>query len=239
MSSNEARMILLIDVFGETEQRANAAAHLKPRDLVAAVLVEFKSQEHLGDNPDGYYLANKATGKPLDDRATLGLQLNQGDRLMLLEREAALPPGTARPSRPIYLREVRGQRTFPVQWAPAVIGRRSEHEPENELVAVDLRGYESGLRVSRRHVRLTERDGQFYVENLSKSNNPVWLLGQGRPRAVTDTPLPIAPGDVIRLERSDLELKLIAREAQAPAAPVAESGDAGEIDAESAEVAAE
>jgi pSer/pThr/pTyr-binding forkhead associated (FHA) protein len=114
-----------------------------------------------------------------------------------------------------------------------MIGRRSENRPQNELVAVDLRSYPSGLRVSRRHVRLTEQNGVFFVENLSKSNNEVLLLSQDQaaPTPVAADPVPIAPGDVIRLERSDIELKLIVRAtpaAWATATPDVAQGEPGE-----------
>ncbi len=227
MSGQQSRVKCYVDVDEETNQLANVAADLKPPQLVAAILEEFHAQEQLGDNPAHYYLLNKETRQPLDDTATLGFQVHDLDRLALVERELPLPEGAMRPSRPVYLREIRTPRTFPVQWLPAIIGRQSEHQPHNELVAVDLRSYAAGLRVSRRHVRLTEQDGAFYIDNLS--DNPVWLVSPGAaaPLAVGGQSVRIAAGDVIRLERSEIEFKLIVRnppaQLEAPeAAPAAE-----------------
>lgn len=236
MSPQQARIKCYVDVYEETNQLANAASELKPPQLIAAILEEFHAQEQLSDNPQAYLLVNKETGQPLDDETPLGRQLHDLDRLALVERTQPLPAGAARPARPVYLRELRTPRTFAVPWLPAIIGRLSEHQPHNELVAVDLRAYPAGLRVSRRHARLTELDGRYYIENLS--NNPVSLVtpGQAAPVAVGPNPVPIAPGDVICLDRSDIELKLIVRDA--PVA-VAANGAATVAPVEAAEVASD
>jgi len=211
MNFSRARVELTIDVFEETGQQALALPDLRPPQLVKAILQEFHNLEHLGDSADDYYLVKAENGEPLDAEALLDAQVKAGDRLVLVEREVPLPEGTRRPLLPIYLRELHEAKTFPVQWLPAIIGRRSEHQPHDELVAVDLRSFASGLRVSRRHVRLTETGGDCYVENLS--TNPVSLLSPQRPGpiAVTTERQLLAPGDVIRLDRSDIELKFIVR----------------------------
>lgn len=218
MSPSQARISLIVDVFDEAGQPANVLADLKPPQLVHAILREFHTQEHLGDAAEGYYLARVADGEPLDDETSLGRQLREGERVRLVERLAELPEGAQRPSQPIYLREQHTNRAYPIHWLPAIVGRRSEDQPRNDLVAVDLRGHESGQRVSRRHVRLTERRGRFFVENLS--NNPVSLVSPEAavPQPVGAEPAQLAPGDVIRLDRSDIELKFIARDAQPDAA---------------------
>jgi hypothetical protein len=223
MSPSQARVELFIDVFEETGQRALALSELRPSQLVQAILQEFHNLEYLGDSADDYCLVKAESGAPLDAELTLDQQqVKKGDRLVLVEREQPLPEGTHRPSLPIYLREPHEAKAYAVQWLPAIIGRRSEHQPHDALVAVDLRSYASGLRASRRHVRLTEADGGFFVENLSNSN-PVSLLSprQPDPVAVTAQRQPLAPGDVIRLDRSDIELKFIVR-------PVASMPEAAE-----------
>jgi hypothetical protein len=219
MNSSQARVELFIDVFEETGQRALALSELKPSELVSAILQEFHDLEHLGDNAEDYYLAKAESREPLDAETSLAKQVRAGDRLMLAEREAPMPGGTRRPPASIYLREQRAAKAFRVPYLPAIIGRRSENQPLDELVAVDLRSFASGLRVSRRHVRLTETGGDFYVENLS--TNPVLLISPRwpSPLAVSTDRLTLLPGDIIRLDRSDIELKFILRSAVAAAAP--------------------
>jgi hypothetical protein len=214
MNPSQARVELTIDVFEETGQRALVLAELRPSQLVKAILQEFHSLEYLGDDATNYYLVRAEDGEPLDEDSSVE-QCKAGDRLVLKEREAPLPGATCRPSQSIYLREPHQAKTYPIQWLPAVIGRHSENQPHDELVAVDLRSYASGLRVSRRHARLIEEDGHFFIENLS--SNPVSLLSAQLPArvAVIAQRQPLAPGDVIRLDRSGIELKFIVR----PAAP--------------------
>jgi hypothetical protein len=227
MSPSQARVELTIDVFEETGQRALALSELKPPQLVNAILQEFHNLEYLGDDADAYYLLRSGSGEPLDAATSLDQQVKQGDWLVLAEQEQPLPGGTRRPSLAIYLREPHEAKAYAVQWLPAIIGRRSEHQPHDELVAVDLRTYETGLRVSRRHLRLTETHGDFYIENLS--GNPVSLVSQRRPGpvAVTAARQILAPGDVIRLDRSGIELKFIVRStAPAPAPDCAEPAPA-------------
>jgi hypothetical protein len=210
MNPSQARIELIIDVLEETGQRALALCELRPPQLIKAILQEFHSLEYLGDDAADYYLARAESGALLDENASLE-QLNIGDRLALKEREAPLPDGTYRPARPIYFREPQEAKTYPIPWLPAIIGRHSEHQAHDELVAVDLRSYAAGLRVSRRHVRVSEGDGRYFIENLS--SNPVSLLSpqQSGPVAVTQQRRPLAPGDVVRLDRSGIELKFIVR----------------------------
>lgn len=233
MNPSQVRVELTIDVFELTRQRALVLSDLRPSQLVKAILQEFHTLEYLGDNADDYYLVKAESGESLDAESTLDQQqIKKGDRLALVEREMSQPAGTYRPSLPIYLREPHEAKTYTIQWLPAVIGRHSENQPHDELVAVDLRAYTSGLRVSRRHVRLTEDEGGFFIENLS--SNPVSLLSTQRPGpiAVTATRRRLAPGDVIRLDRSDIELKFIVRAAAAE--EPAPKGDGEQTQAEQA-----
>ncbi|PKO23708.1 MAG: hypothetical protein CVU38_02440 [Chloroflexi bacterium HGW-Chloroflexi-1] len=226
MASSQKRLDLRIDIFEKTDQQALALPELKPPQLVETILQEFRELEYLGDTPADYRLVRAADGYPLDDETPIGQQgLQEGARLRLEEIDLPLPEGAGRPSQPIYLREPRMGQAYRIHWQPAIIGRASERQPLNELVAVDLKSYTTGLRVSRRHVKLTEQDGVWYAENLS--GNPASLVPQDGSAAI---PLgarrqALHPGDALRLDRSDLALKFIVR-AQ-PAAPVA--AEAGAI----------
>lgn len=208
MSPSPTRIELHIDVFEATKQLALARADLQPPQLVKAILQEFHSLEYLTDNPADYYLVRADTGEPLEEASPLDQQVTDGAQLMLVERKAPLPNGTHRPTQPLYLRNTLGDRTYPLQWLPAIIGRSSEHQPGEEPLAVDLRADAAGLRVSRRHIRLTEIAGRLYVENLA--NNAASLLSDRHPEpvALMMEPQSIFPGDVIRLDRSGIELKL-------------------------------
>lgn len=217
MSPSPPRIELRIDVFEAARQLALARSDLNPPQLVKAILQEFHSLEYLTDEPGDYYLVRADTGEPLAEPNPLAQQVKSGDHLVLVQREAPLPVSTQRPSQPLYLRDALADKTYPLHWLPAIIGRSSEHQPSDEPIAIDLRANASGLRVSRRHVRLTETAGQLYAENLA--NNAASLLSarQPEPVALATEPQPIFPGDIIRLDRSGIELKLSAA-SRAPAA---------------------
>jgi hypothetical protein len=224
-----ARLDLKIDVFEKTAQRALVAPDLKPPDLVTAILREFGELEYLGSAPENYHLSG-VDGKPLDPGARLGDQARTGDRLVLVEEEPPFPEGTRPASRPVYLREQSTGNAYRLAWLPAIIGRVAEDRPDNAAVAVDLTGFPTGLRVSRRHVRLSEDRGIFYVENLS--SNPVSLIPAGGTDTeggipVVDVRRPFASGDMLRLDRSGIILKFVARRE-----PVAEAGPVASAAAE-------
>lgn len=211
MNPIQTRIELFIDVLDQTAQRALALSDLTPAQLIKAVLQEFHSLEYLGDDPNEYYLLKTESGERLIEEQPLSAQVKHGDRLVLVEREAPLPEGTHRPTQPIYLRELRESKTFKIHWLPAIIGRHSEYRPYDEWVAVDLRSYPTGLRVSRRHVKLSDEGGCFHITNMT--SNPVVLVSarQSSPVVVGTQPQPIEAGDIIRLERSGIELKFIVR----------------------------
>jgi hypothetical protein len=215
-----SRLELQIDVFEKIAQRALVVPDLKPPDLVAAILREFGELEYLGSVPENYHLSG-ADGKPLDPGARLGDQARMGDRLVLEEEELPPPEGTHPPSRPVYLREQSTGNAYRIGWLPAIVGRVAEDRPDNAAVVVDLTGFPTGLRVSRRHLRLTEERGIFYVENLS--SNPVSLIPAGGTDTesgipVTEVRRPFASGDMLRLDRSGIILKFVARREPEPVA---------------------
>lgn len=229
MSSKQSRIDLRIDVMDLRDQHALVLPALKPPELVGAILAEFHGDvEYLGENPAEYRLVRAADGAALDGETPVGKQAADGDRLALHEVDLAAPADSRPLSQNAYLRELASGRVYKLRWQPAIVGRRSEDAPANELLSVDLGGYPTGLRVSRRQVSITEKDGQFFVENLSK--NPVSV------RRGEETTLPIEtraqrilPGDVIDLERSDIQLRFIVRNgAPAEAIPPAPVNGAGQ-----------
>lgn len=211
MSSSQARLDLLVDVFELQGQQARVLTSIKPPELVEAVLEEFRELEVLSDDPSAYYLVKADDHMPLDDTVEIGRQqLRKDDRLILEERTQPIPENTQKLAQHVYLREQNSGKVYRLHWQPAIIGRRAESQPHGEWVAVDLQPFPTGLRASRRHLMITEANGQFYVENLAK--NPAAILRN------RDTTIPIdtdkarlLPDDIIWLERSQISLKFIVR----------------------------
>jgi hypothetical protein len=134
------------------------------------------------------------------------------EHLVLIEEEPHLPTGSARPRRAIYFQEHASRRAFRVCFVPAIIGRADPDLPDDMLVAVDLSGCQSGSSVSRRHLKLTEDSGALYLQTLS--TNPASLIRCDAEIPISAAPdrVRLEPGDVIRLDRSDIRLKLVVRE---------------------------
>jgi pSer/pThr/pTyr-binding forkhead associated (FHA) protein len=217
------RVSLKIDVFDKPAQTAQALKELTPQQLIGAILGEFHELEYLSDSPADYRLVRADTGAPLENNAQLADQTWDNMHLRLEELDSYLPEGTERPSRPIYLRELRTGKSYKIHWQPAIVGRSSEGQPFNRRIAVDLRNYPTGLRASRRHLHI-EEEGDSYILDVV-SNNPVTLIRDGQEvvTAATHGRIPLRNGDTIRLDRSEIQLKFIVRGGDTPsAAPQAE-----------------
>lgn len=207
MSGGQARVELQIDVLTLKGQRAQVLPGLLPGGLVAAVLEEFRELEQLGERADEYALVRADTGAALDEQIPLSQQVSAGARLALVERVTPLPEGASRPGQPLYLREQAGQ-LYRLSWVPALIGRRDQRLPGDELLAVDLARHDAGLRVSRRHARVIERGGAYFVEGLSQ-NPTVVRRSDGGETPVAGAPVALAGGDVIYLVSSQIALKFL------------------------------
>ena len=212
MSTNQKRLDLRIDVFDQLAQWAKPLPTLKPPEFVDAILQEFQELEYLSDTSADYRLV------PADDEAAslqedvqLAQQVANESRLKLLEVERPLPPGTKQPSQAIYLRDVASGKVFKLHWLPAIIGRPDKNQPHDDRIAVDLESYQTGLRVSRRHAQITEQNGRFIIESLSR--NPTTVKNEeGAVEEVGDKKRPLQHGDLIQLERSNITLKFIVRQ---------------------------
>lgn len=238
MNSKQGRIDLRINVLDLQDQHAQVLPKLKPPDLVDAIIIEFRGDsdaEYLGANAGDYYLVNAQSGAPLDSATEVGKQVANGGQLALREVEHPVPSDGQALSQSVYLREIASGNVYRLGWQPAIVGRYSEDQPMNDLVAVDLQSYPTGLRVSRRHVAITENDGQFYVENMSR--NPVSIHRNDVTIPIESRRQRILPGDVIDLERSDIRLKFIVRNGSAaqPADP-AMPAEPVEIDEEPTDV---
>ena len=212
MSTNQKRLDLRVDVFEKPAQWAKPLPTLKPPEFVDAILQEFQELEYLSDTSADYRLV------PADDEAAslqedvqLAQQVANESRLKLLEVERPLPPGTKQPSQAIYLRDVASGKVFKLHWLPAIIGRPDKNQPHDDRIAVDLESYQTGLRVSRRHAQITEQNGRFIIESLSR--NPTTVKNEeGAVEEVGDKKRPLQHGDLIQLERSNITLKFIVRQ---------------------------
>jgi hypothetical protein len=204
---------LHIDVFERVNQRAQVLADLRPRDLISSILEEYGDElDYLGSDPQQYFLRKALEGERLDDEQPLAQLVRSGERLVLDEVEPDLPPNTHRPPGPIYLQDGTTQRSFKIPWLPAIIGRWDPELPDNRLVVVDLSAAPGGSRVSRRHLRLWDENGDYFVQ--AASPNPASLV---RDKDV-EIPIPsgsgkerLSPQDIIRLDRSQIALKFIVR----------------------------
>jgi predicted component of type VI protein secretion system len=212
MSTTQTRLDLRIDVFEEEDQWAKPLASLKPPELIAATLQEFRELEYLSGKADDYLLLKKEDMTPLNPDESLQEQALNDARLVLQERERPLPPGTKRPSHPIYLRDQTSGKVFQIPWVPAIIGRPDPNQAHDDWLAANLESYPSGLRVSRRHAQITEKNGRFYIHSLSR-NPTIIKKADGSETAVSDFPIPLSSGDVVFLERSNISLKFIERNA--------------------------
>lgn len=208
MSANQSRLDLLIDVFDQPAQRAMARPSLRPGELVAAVIDEFRELEYLGGDAARYQLVSATTRAALAEDVPIGQQAKAGDHLALIERDLSLPPGTQRFSHPIYLREQESGAVYKLDWQPAIIGRPDTTRQDNDQIAIDLSAHPAGQRVSRRHAQIVEVNGQFYAEHLAQ-NPTVVKSSAGMTTRVERDRLPIQDGDVLVLENSQIQLKVL------------------------------
>ncbi|MDQ2808862.1 MAG: FHA domain-containing protein [Chloroflexota bacterium] len=112
---------------------------------------------------------------------------------------AATPPaGGTMPAGRLIVTASRAELPLPVR-DDVILGR--EDGQSNSFPDVDLNphgGLEQG--VSRRHARISRRNGQFYLEDLNSVNGTL----HNQRRIPANTPVPLRPGDAIMLGRLGL-----------------------------------
>ncbi|MCB0108628.1 MAG: hypothetical protein KDE53_22060, partial [Caldilineaceae bacterium] len=165
MATKEQRLELRIDVLDKENQRAQALPGLMPSKLIEAILQEFRGDlDYLGTTVDDYDLQVAASQSPLDYQKPLSEQLDEGERLTLIERTVPIPVGAQRLAQRVYLREQISGKVFKLNWVPAIIGRADRSLNDEHLLAVDLGELLRGSRVSRRHAQIVEDHGQLFLE---------------------------------------------------------------------------
>ena len=107
----------------------------------------------------------------------------------------------------VWLTEGSTLAEYDLMWQPAVIGRRDHRNPmNNRLLAVDLEHVEDLPTVSRHHACITEKRGQFLLEDI-QGRNPVYLDGI---RLRQGTQHPLTAGQSIQVGRVRLTFNLMA-----------------------------
>ncbi|MFQ3536440.1 MAG: FHA domain-containing protein [Aggregatilineales bacterium] len=207
------RLVVTIssDLFDNPEQEASIRENLLVRNLIEETIKEFNLPE------DALYaLRIESSGRLLDPEKTLEQQgVKTGERLTFsrerraARREAVLGGGASRimfstTKRPFFREDSRGT-IFDIHFHPAIIGRPDHSNPASrELLAVNLEGYEGAKSVSRYHARITEDNGQFYIESLAEHNpaylnNSIVRIGERRV---------MYPGDKVRVGQITLTFGL-------------------------------
>ena len=208
MATKEQRLELRIDVLDKENQRAQALPGLMPSKLIEAILQEFRGDlDYLGTTVDDYDLQVAASQSPLDYQKPLSEQLDEGERLTLIERTVPIPVGAQRLAQRVYLREQISGKVFKLNWVPAIIGRADRSLNDEHLLAVDLGELLRGSRVSRRHAQIVEDHGQLFLEVLA--DNPTYLRREELTTEVGHERTALQAGDVIIFERSAIALQVI------------------------------
>lgn len=237
MGAGKDRLDLTIDVLELPAQHAAALWTLAPQELIAATLQEFRELEQLGIDPGDYQLLDAATGVALDEKPLDALFAKDAKavHLKLVEKSASVPRGAQPAPEPIYLREQATGRVYRLGWLPAIIGRPDRNLADNHLLAVNLDALPTGLRVSRRHVRLSEQGGQYFVQRMS-GNPTVLRRTTGETVNLLDASrTPIDNGDLIVLERSQITLKFLVQRAAPVVDPQSNGATTAAVENEAAQ----
>jgi hypothetical protein len=106
----------------------------------------------------------------------------------------------------VWLTEGSTLSEYDLTWQPAVIGRKDHRNPmNNRLLAVDVEHAEELPTVSRHHACITEKRGQFLLEDI-QGRNPVYLDGT---RLRQGTQHPLTAGQTIQVGRVRLTFNLM------------------------------
>ncbi len=216
MSITDERLRLTVDVFDQLAQQARPLPSLTVQEFVAAILTEFQADfAHLGSEATQYYLTRVEPSSgditTLQGDELLAQQVQDGDHLVFCEKKQVSSTASTAPHHAIYLREQSQSRVFPLQWLPALIGRPHYDQPDAPAPAVDLSGYPTGLRVSRRHAQIVEEGGRYYVESLSPTNPMALRDTAGNRIRLQEQKQLLQDGDTIILENSEIQLQFLVR----------------------------
>ncbi len=191
-------------------KRINVRSNLTVANLIASVKDKF--------NLDGdFQLKLQGESRPLALESPLDQAgVTEGSTLQC-ERVAAAT-GTldaiqrgerhafSKPFKRVWVVEGSTLSEYDLTWQPAIIGRKDRRNPiNNRLLAVDLEHVEELPTVSRHHACITEKRGQFFIEDI-QGRNPVYLDGN---RLRPGTLYPLTAGQGIQVGRVRLTFNLI------------------------------
>ena len=207
-----ARLNLTLEIQSNNigTKRVNVRSSLVVANLVAAVKDKF--------NLDGdFELRVKDPSRPLALESALD-QAGVAEAAALVCARVAESTGTldeiergerkafSKTFKRVWLVENRTLTEYDLTWQPAIIGRRDHRNPtHNRLLSADLEGIEELPTVSRHHACLTERGGQFFIEDV-QGRNPVSLDGQ---RIRPATRYPLSAGNIVQVGRVWLTFNVI------------------------------
>jgi hypothetical protein len=173
------RIILTItsELFDDNpHQEVSVRPNITIRSLVDEILREFSLLE------GNYSMTQAGTGKVLPLDQTLeqvglqtGAELVFGRERRRLSQQIVMRGGqyfqTLESPVRAFLREEPTGTIFDIEWQPALIGRPDAHDPSSAaLLAVDLSEMAEARTVSRQHARITERNGQYFIEGIADRN---------------------------------------------------------------------
>lgn len=198
------RIVLSVDIEGIGTRRVNVRRDLHVRNLIDEVRGKFNIEQgtyglRLDDQPLAPDRTLEQLGIP--DGAQLVFcpeTQRKSDAELMIEAGERLPISLL-PQ--VYLEEEREGLLYELGWQPAIIGRADRASPaKNKLLAVDLTSLRGSEFVSRNHACITEINGQYYIEGLSK-RNPTYVNNEP---LQTGEPYILQPGDRVRIGRIDL-----------------------------------
>jgi hypothetical protein len=179
-----SRIILTVssDLFDESSQEVSVRSNL----AVSALIAEIKREFSLPDTTYAIYL--KGNDRPLDPNQSLeqlgirtGVELIFGREQRRLSQQMIIRGGNVFQAVSVpgkaFLREDTTGELFEIEWQPALIGRTDPNNPSSrDMITANLEQMAEGRSVSRRHARITELGGQYYLESLV-DQNPTVLNG--------------------------------------------------------------
>jgi len=192
-------------------KRVNVRGSLTAGNLIATIKDKFNLDGEFQLTPTGAS-APLAPETPLDqagvaeDSTLVCVRLTEAtgalDAIRSGERH-----GFSKAYKRVWLVEGSTLGEYDLAWQPAVIGRKDHRNPmNNRVLAVDLELAEELPTVSRHHACITERRGQFLLEDI-QGRNPVYLDGT---RIRQGTQHPMTAGQTIQVGRVRLTFNLMA-----------------------------
>lgn len=191
-------------------KRVNVRSSLTVENLTAAIKDKF--------NLDGEFrLTRQGASEPLAPEAALDHAGVEDDSTLLCVRvtettgtldaiRSGERHGFSKAFKRVWLVEGSTLAEYDLAWQPAVIGRKDHRNPmNNRLLAVDLEPVEELPTVSRHHACITEKRGQFFIEDI-QGRNPVYLDGT---RLREGSQQPLTAGHTIQVGRVQLTFNLM------------------------------